>query len=57
MPADGLPSPSPLPPMLLRSHGYPTTGAIMLYTATISHPIVQERTAIDMSKMLVDSLS
>ena len=57
MPADGLPSLSLLRPMLLLYHGYPTTGAIMLYTATISHPIAQEKTAIDMLRLLVDSLS
>ena len=43
--------------MLLRFHGYAITGAIMLFMATISHPIVQVKTAIDMLKLLVDSLS
>lgn len=55
--ADGPHSPSLLRPMLLRFHGYLTTAAIMLYTATISPPIVQEKTVIDMSKKQIDSLS
>ena len=57
MRADGLPPPSLLRPMLLRFHGYPITGAIMLYTATISHPIALEKTATDMLKLPAGSLS